>query len=84
MKGATAGLSGLAALVLLLPMEATGPVCIGANLLAERGPALAGLTESGDASTRTPGGTQTPGDAQTLPDPQRPADAPSAPKSVTG
>jgi membrane protein DedA with SNARE-associated domain len=65
-------------------MEATCPVCIGANLLAERVPALAGLTGSGDAGAQTRGDTQARGDAQTLPDPPQPADASSAPKSVTG
>jgi hypothetical protein len=61
MKGATAGLSGLAALVLLLPMEATCPVCIGASLLAERVPALAG---PGPADEQKPGDAHPPGKAQ--------------------
>lgn len=78
MKGATAGLSGLAALVLLLPMEATCPVCIGASLLAERVPALTGLTGSGSAGPQTPGDAQPPGKAQ------QPADAQNAPKTVMG
>jgi hypothetical protein len=58
--------------------EATCPVCIGASLLAERVPALAGLTESGldDAQTHD--------DAEPAANPPPPADAPSAPKSVTG
>src|SRR6185437_11473023 len=47
--------------------------------LAERGPALAGLTGSGDAGAQTP-----PADARPPADPPQPADAPGAPKSVTG
>jgi membrane protein DedA with SNARE-associated domain len=58
--------------------EATCPVCIGASLLAERVPALAGLTESGPADA------QTHGDAEPTADPPQPAGAPSAPKSVMG
>jgi hypothetical protein len=59
-------------------MEATCPVCIGASLLAERVPALTGLTGSGPADAQMPGDAQTPGKAQ------QSADAQNAPKTVMG